>query len=276
MPKTKEGKQRPLNFLHIPKTGGSSIEMAAAMSNVSWGSCLFRQRSYFSPLVCPPYNPSNNWLRKGGKKIYFNPSSFWHIPIQYLPFNYSESINFYPNYTNPYADHDLFVVVRNPYKRAVSEYYFRTTGRAGTVKDTVWAMNAFIQSHLKSFKESARPTPANRAPAGYFQKDAHFIPQYDFVYLTTTPTEKPKRIVRHIVHFEHLNEQFESLMQAYNLKINLTAAGKVHDRAEHHPKHTVAKLSKMTRLLIEDVYAKDFEMGGYTMIEKEVKQKQLK
>lgn len=35
---------RSLTFLHIPKTAGTAIELAAGRSRVSWGSCLFKHR----------------------------------------------------------------------------------------------------------------------------------------------------------------------------------------------------------------------------------------
>ena len=76
-----------LKFLHITKTGGTSIEEFGIKLGIKWG--------------------------KYDKLFYdkFNKNGFWHIPLNYLD---AESINKY----------NWFTIVRNPYERIISEINF--------------------------------------------------------------------------------------------------------------------------------------------------------
>jgi len=77
-----------LKFLHIPKTGGSSIEYAARKVGINWGKfdkSLKLDRTYA--------------VGKG-------PFSKWHIP---------QSVE----------GSDMFCVVRNPWDRIISQFYHK-------------------------------------------------------------------------------------------------------------------------------------------------------
>ena len=110
---TKSMPTRPLKFLHIPKTGGSSTAHAATRANLSWGYCMFRRSG--GNVKC---------LKHANRPAIRNrPAPPWHTPLQYLPVNFSGSVRYRPNITNPYENSDIFVLVRNPYKREVSGEY---------------------------------------------------------------------------------------------------------------------------------------------------------
>ena len=99
---------RKLEFLHIPKNAGTTIEAAAGKVGITWGVCHFKQMSY-----CPGFNAT-----KVPKNHNEPPEPVWHYPIQYLNLFTEE---------NPYKGSgiDLFTVVRNPYDRMISEYYYK-------------------------------------------------------------------------------------------------------------------------------------------------------
>ena len=50
--------RRSLNFLHIPKTGGTSIVVAAANASYAWSDCMFPLRR--ETKNCPTGTPVNN------------------------------------------------------------------------------------------------------------------------------------------------------------------------------------------------------------------------
>merc|ERR1719491_589024 len=88
-------KKTRLEFLHVAKTGGTSIEDAAMKQvGVKWGRCHFVSCYHLEPDT--PYRTA----------------SIWHKPLYFLP------QNFYGD------DAALFVVVREPYERLISNYYY--------------------------------------------------------------------------------------------------------------------------------------------------------
>jgi hypothetical protein len=266
---------RPLSFLHIPKSGGSSIENAATTANLAWGMCLFR--TGVMDVKCPTRNnisandmsASLDVLHQLQNQYSFT-TAFWHVPIQFLPINFTRSLHYNPKWKNPYENSDVFVVIRNPYKRAVSEYYYfcswQDIGCFETRKDTADEMNRDIQKVVNQVRDAGKPTLTNPNSMGYYARDSHWIPQFDYVYSSLIPQHQ--KMVQHVIHFEHLEDEFHSLVSAYGLDLNLTAIGVTYHNSKFKPQCTVADLSSETRKLIEDVYEKDFELGGYVMIEK--------
>lgn len=82
---------RKLMYVHIPKTGGTSVEKYGKKHGINWG----RHMKFPTPK----------------KKI---NSPYWHLPPTL--FNGKKS---------PYNGKKLFTIVRNPYDRAISEYKYR-------------------------------------------------------------------------------------------------------------------------------------------------------
>ncbi|KAG7369468.1 sulfotransferase family protein [Nitzschia inconspicua] len=328
VPKTTTATTR-LAFLHIPKTGGSSIEHAGAKGGQTWGLCLFttlrfckhsniNRRSIVGSLAnqhqsSQPFLPASDdaWRdtviqNKELSLEYFGGRSFplWHLPIQYLP-SYPTNVYYDSNLTDPYHDQHVFAVVRNPYKRIVSEYYYacHITNCLSKQNDTATRMNHVIQQTLTRnhrFIKSGtsgwittNTTGVNQRQQQphrkYFIASGHWIPQYDYIYSyspssvsnttsnnnntsNTTSNSNNNNLVeqvRHIIHFEHLTKEFASLMDAYQLPVNLTTVNQQLSRSDWNTQQTVADLDSQTRRLIEDVYELDFELGGgYIMIER--------
>ncbi|KAG7351563.1 sulfotransferase family protein [Nitzschia inconspicua] len=304
-------RRRPLNFLHIPKTGGTSIVMAAADSNVAWGDCLFWSRR--DRKNCPDrpinYFTNNNNNSTTNMTDLYHPeqyiqlhpmlSSWWHLPIQFIPND--------KKHINPYQHQDLFVVIRNPYQRVVSQYYYRcwrdkntpcylgkkdgNTNNTYINRDTPQQMNTVIQQMIR------KQQGATIGSKDYFYHDGHWIPQAHYVYSVTTNSnnnnnnnnnksnnnsnnkQRPssfqfQRLVQHILHFEYLQDEFDSLMGAYRWNITLPKH-KMLDRSEFTTACSVQNLTRTTLQLIEDVYRDDFQLGGYPMLSSSRKNRTL-
>ena len=106
-------RQTDVVLIHIPKTGGTSIEKAGLKSRdrLLWGlqydNPRFRRRRRDLPTL-----NSSIPICKGnfGKRC----CSWWHVPPRYL-------LDWRPYFGAP----TRFCVVRNPYARVLSEYAFR-------------------------------------------------------------------------------------------------------------------------------------------------------
>lgn len=249
-------KKAQLAFLHITKTGGSAIEAAAASAGIMWGACHFMA---FPALGCttPRYqnqrNPDEKVPSSEVVKVPWTSTySLWHIPIRY-----------FKEEDRPYKDNNttrtaVFTVVRNPYTRAVSEFYCPWSGHAGAAASKE-ILNDWLQRQIEITRSSPRQT---------------LYPQHKYIWddhadrgETTTINEAAssrRQLVQHILRKESLHQDFARLIKDYNLNVSLP---KLATNAATGSKLTVRDLSNATIALINEYYKLDFELLGYKMME---------
>lgn len=133
--------------------------------------------------------------------------------------------------------YNWFMVVRNPYDRIISEYYCKWGGQGRIKNDTVEDFNKFLLYKIK-----------HRDMIGH-----HYTEQYK--YLDENYDIK-------ILKFENLKNEFNQLMNEYNLDIKFDK----HYNKSQNKKFTLSDLSKELIELINQVYKKDFEEFNYKMI----------
>jgi hypothetical protein len=253
-------KHRRLNFMHIPKTGGSSVVEAGIRAGINWGDCLF-QRTW--PGRTCPYKPRyGNWPKVDYDKTLNRV--WWHIPLQFFP----------QTWANPYKGFDLFAIIRNPYDRMVSEFYYHCkvlpqdckgldpTHRPGF---SAKILNGQTQQALKKIFLAKYGGP------DYFHRWGHYIPQYDFFV-----GPRGQRYVQHLLHTEYLEEEFNLLMEAYQYDVTLPQHQVKSRTDNHHDSDSmdVRNFTVATLKMIEVVYEQDFLLGGYPMISDKVARKQ--
>ena len=229
---------RPLTFFHIPKTAGTAIEHAAAERKIPWGSCLFNHKPKRE--ICRRLYPkTEEWPQYIG---------WWHLPTQFFPL--AES--------NPYQGGELFGVIRDPYDRMVSEFYYICT-----LKVTDWRpdqcnrtrlfekdyMNEWLTNKLKN-RETGNST-------AYLKDNGHFTPQYEFI---VGPHEV--RMLDYVLRLDDsLNSDFARLMKAFGLdKVRLQKLNAI--GAEERDKQTnlgVDDLNQTTLTWIHQRYPMDFQ-----------------
>jgi hypothetical protein len=99
-----------LEFIHIPKNAGTTIENIANEKNIKWGR----------------FKPEH-------KKTVLNKNcTYWHTPPKYF------------NNNSLYKKDETFCVIRDPYDRIVSEYKYRNNKK----KHSPTHMNEWIQNNL--------------------------------------------------------------------------------------------------------------------------------
>jgi len=133
----------PLQFVHITKTGGTSVENAACKQMVAWGMYTFPPRN--SNHNCP-----SNWTWSNIRGL--REGSLWHLsPRDLRP--------------NPYINSNTFSIIRHPYLRAVSEYHCPWTGYKGKDHHDPRIMNKWLREKIMS----------------KFDNGVSFLPQHDYV-----------------------------------------------------------------------------------------------
>jgi hypothetical protein len=187
---------------------------------------------------------------------------------------------------NPYEGSDVFVVVRNPFERVLSEYYYNclvsklAKCQRKKINDASY-MNEAIQKRLK-WKMKSCQSSLERC---YFANCNHDISQYDYVFDSTTTTttaaaaatrtdrrEQPRRVVRWVLHLERIQDEFADLMRRYGLqdvvrlpkrRINAGDSPMATAAAKNN-RLTVSNFTPATTEWITKVYAKDFDAFGYS------------
>mmetsp|Transcript_25476 Transcript_25476/g.42373 ORF Transcript_25476/g.42373 Transcript_25476/m.42373 type:complete len:370 (-) Transcript_25476:1793-2902(-) len=254
--------QRRLEFVHIPKTGGTVIESEAARHNITWAICHFAHHEAaklisLKETICPKGSLKYPWPQTPK----YHQCPWWHIPPQYFELQGA----------NPYAGADLFAVVRNVYDRIVSEYYYMgtyLTDKSADQLNDVGAFNRWLRTWLTRMCRMRRgDIGRNRTGnAPYFTNAGHWIPQYHFIY------EHRRQVVKHVLRFEHLAEDFHALMKLYNLPLRLPEkkVRKSHDKQLGVWNMTLANLE-----LIEMLYTDDFLAWGYAIMSEIIPPKTL-
>eukprot|EP00934_Nitzschia_sp_Nitz4_P008348 Nitzschia sp. Nitz4//scaffold70_size99833//8392//9525//NITZ4_004583-RA/size99833-snap-gene-0.127-mRNA-1//1//CDS//3329557099//8338//frame0 len=231
---------RPLEFVHITKTGGTAIEASGAKAGILWGACHWR-KTQLANLGCT----GGDWRWTGVDKkempvgtTYRNEE--WHSPWHWLkPSPRKEVV-------------DTFAVVRNPYDRLISEFYCVYFGFGGD--PTVKNFNTWLEKKLVE-------------QATLRRLRAHMLPQHYYVY-----DIEGRKVVTHVLRYENLSEEFNALMIQYNLsarlleKSSLTVFRTKNGDEETHRLMTKEDISPANKQFINTIYEKDFTLLGYEML----------
>lgn len=186
---------RNLLFIHVPKTGGRSVE--AYLKDLSGAQVLFHP-----------------------KKQDIFPCSPQHMHAEALELLFG----------NRFFDHS-FMVVRNPYRRFVSEYHWRVTRRDGDQPFEIWAQETLD-------KLSQNP----------YLLDNHLRPQVEF---------RMKKTAVHKLE-DGLDKAVHAAMIAVGLDLEAPSL-----RHTHQVTNSKVTGTQMLAERLQELYAADFEAFGY-------------
>jgi len=272
-PITEEGasaaQKRRLEFVHITKTGGSTIEKVGHDLGIIWGACHFIN----VPLVgcmAPdlPYQAPNYQS--------YALTSPWHTPPKLLK-RYADTTLY------PYDEADLFTVIRNPYSRVLSEYYCPWTGfQAKYFKGTKhekdpndpdvmnqWVVNMVtrLSNAIEQFKNSTGDGVWKKQAKGVNEDERilaqkHYVNQVEYVY------DGDNVLVKNIIYYENLSSDFDALMKKYNINASLPSKDIMGVYKDEMNKGRLSHndLYPETIALINEYAKPDFEKFGYKMV----------
>lgn len=267
-----------LEFLHIPKTGGTTIEETATMqANIAWGSCHFHLNIKKPWKICPRKLLITPTKKKWPKhELLVN---LWHYPLHWLENNHTMTVRHIPS--NPYHnlargniippassspcsvvyDQELqyFAVIRNPYERAISAYYYQAEFKHKKKLKYQKFMNKWIYKQCMEYRNQTKKSSSS---IGYENRSVFYIPQYEFIFDT-----HGRRRVQHILHFENLTYEFNELMNMYNLNISLLQTKtKSSVTVKEGDRFGPQDLYPKVRTVLEELFVNDFALGNYSLI----------
>ena len=287
-------RQAKLEFVHIPKTGGTAIALTAAQGNVQWGMCHWTTL----PRDYAPSKPITDQTRKDypgcfQPTIRDRPSlekeQPWHLPPAWLhandpAFTKNQSIYHLNLNLNDTATTEkstaLFAVVRNPYTKLLAEYYCPRRGgykNGGTTeKERAKHLNAFVTERVRRVRFPSDPTERQKGRL-------HVIPQSDFVFHPTTQRihstkryHNLQQVVDHVLYYEDMTNELQVLLSAYfrpsmtSIQLPVVNAGGTHTNTS---RLGVAHLTESTLHYINAAYKDDFALLGYRMINPTVEER---
>lgn len=224
---------RQLKFSHITKTAGSAIEVAAKKRHVLWG--------LYDPLM-------NQTVGR------------WHQPIMYLPRNIRQN-------------YDWFIVVRNPFTRLISEFYWYPhciiggrTERQNNLCNILKYQNILYEKpaheNLLYIQPQNMTAPLLNVLTYIHIKNRgintgyHYLEQHLYI-------DNACDCNFHVLKYENVTQDFNNLARRYNLDVELTPP--MAKRGHSNPRLLCMRdFDDKTRRFIVQTYIDDFKRFNYS------------
>ena len=259
-----------LKFIHIPKTGGTTIENLFLTKFDMLQSFLFFSR-----------HPKRHKQKKKWKSRFYTTNDTmietccvpWHATLDFY-FTKLEKNNITNNIALEYysKSFEYFAIVRNPYQRYLSQYKYCTTDEnfKCTRRYMRGIFDAYDYCNIDTFNQFTNFT-LNRFlnDKKYFDcvSHCHFARQYDYVYHNGIKYLKDENILK----LENFDEDLIQLLNRYQDTLNKVNSKDI-KQAKQHFNHncTNLQIDDLTReniRLFNKVYEMDFKSFGYQMID---------
>jgi len=212
---------KPLQFMHITKSGGSSIVSWGRRRGFCWGA-------FFAGKKGALRSPHANFLK----------SERHHAPPCFF-------------LQNPYEVYEVFAVVRDPIARVISEFRCPWKGFCAPARSEE-ARNKRLSatsSDLNGWLLGKHRRGAMKAPF----KNCHFIPQATYLLDENDKLLLPSN---RVLIFERLEEDFARLCKELHLPVGALP----HENSSEMSRFLVEDLTEEVKTMLQNVYARDTEL----------------
>lgn len=214
-----------LEFIHIPKTGGTTIENVAKENGVHWGR--FKHNKLQDARLDPP-----------PKQVCTDTPYIWHVAPRHL------------NADNPYSKHDTFCVIRDPLERMVSEYNWLWDSKHKNNKTTVDENEYFTANKLNDWIKYHIDHQSHLTGG----EGCHHQPQYNYVY-----DDNGNITCDYPLDFANLTQSFNALMDKHNELKSIKMLPTRRDNQSNH-RLSVKDISNENLVKLKRIYQKDIEL----------------
>lgn len=244
-----------LKFMHIPKTGGTSID----------STNFHLQRRAFGSLMELTYDRIAGHMNLDWDDE-ANLYDTTHANLKgYIPFVAMHALEYHwvpvrpmtmcqDLHTPPHLDPTVaryfknscgtFCTVRNPVDRYLSGYKMHSIGPC-----TAEGFERAAETHIAGIQNNP------------FIIDCHFAPQVMFVFGAASKAKSTYQYCNHILKTETLDEDFHALMVEYNRQDVFISKNRMFDHSDC--KLTSNQISRTVKQKIYALYRHDFEAFGY-------------
>ena len=212
-----------LVHIHIPKAGGTAIEsLFSDLGDLTWDKTCWIGQEF----------ANNRWYE------------YQHLSIQELHLLSDEA----------FRHHASFAVVRNPYTRLVSDFYWRQAIHKAYPDQPIPAFDSF-EDFLRFIPGDINVNwlghihRANQAQANFL---IHTRPQYQFIEEGGEPFA-----VNHILRFERFGDEMDNFLSQMGIQNTHIRNPEQKDIKGHFDRSLLDRVNR--------IYERDFELFGYEM-----------
>lgn len=240
-----------LLFIHIPKTGGMTIET------------ILRENNYRNGIPRKVLREFRSYELLSNKFSYLQKNSRYHFPLAVYKKKYQEKFK---------REKILFTIVRNPYHRIISDFRFWVSEFAPNHKNSE---NNHMRELVLEIESIVPDMSINKENLNKFIHyvlddknysfsllDGHLIPMYKY-----THSRNLSRLQSHctILRFESLTKDFNNLIKKLNLDIPLDLTDSIYKNVCRGPKLFIDDLDSLSIKLIQEKYSLDFKLFDYPL-----------
>ncbi|CAJ1359967.1 unnamed protein product [Effrenium voratum] len=251
-----------LQFMHIPKTGGTSIDAAnmnLPIGHRAFDSLMLRTYQRIAASAKWPeevnlgkvYAKSHKDKDAYGKFLAQHGLSYHWLPEDSMP--KCEDLHTPPSVSakmrSYYDSCTTFCAVREPTQRFWSAYRMLMGPEASACDPKfieMWTLDALAS------------TEQHTTYHGCF-----FTPQLEFVHGTRNISEASHAYCNRIIHQENLTAEFGELMAEYGFQVPLPEKDLMQDWSDNCINMSVNDLTPTTRQALYEFYKADYEAFGY-------------
>jgi len=236
---------RHLFWIHIPKNGGTFVEEQLLKHPNITARSLLKIACWFpyEEIPCSGFHQPLSWMFQLAEQDHVSSRTRSQL---FAMFRHLDAMT------------EIVAVLRHPYERAVSQWFF--FGRRMRKDVNFYIQDALVKASGPCISSSGRKIAhvenIHLRIGGPFHEDCHWVSQASYVFTAG----RDKQIVHRLIWQGNLTRDLNRLLRAYGLNVLAPF------RDSRRTALTVQKLHEKTLRLLDAHYAEDFHLFGFRQL----------